>query len=113
METLSFPRYNVAEIVTHIRNKILTGADGKNLSKNDLYPNPKVRRGVSACGRRSLETKEAAGSPGRRRADTPLLAAAGRVGPSAFPLGVQAGTRLLSSKKASELSRVHMDEASG
>nr|KAF6397481.1 NUF2 component of NDC80 kinetochore complex [Rousettus aegyptiacus] len=41
METLSFPRYNVAEIVTHIRNKILTGADGKNLSKNDLYPNPK------------------------------------------------------------------------
>lgn len=43
METLSFPRYNVAEIVIHIRNKILTGADGKNLSKNDLYPNPKVQ----------------------------------------------------------------------
>lgn len=42
METLSFPRYSVAEIVTHVRNKILTGADGKNLSKNDLYPNPKV-----------------------------------------------------------------------
>uniref|UniRef100_A0A8C4PLY9 NUF2 component of NDC80 kinetochore complex n=1 Tax=Equus asinus asinus TaxID=83772 RepID=A0A8C4PLY9_EQUAS len=41
METLSFPRYNVAEIVIHIRNKILTGTDGKNLSKNDLYPNPK------------------------------------------------------------------------
>ncbi|XP_036129356.1 kinetochore protein Nuf2 isoform X3 [Molossus molossus] len=41
METLSFPRYSVAEIVTHVRNKILTGADGKNLSKNDLYPNPK------------------------------------------------------------------------
>ncbi|EGW06161.1 kinetochore protein Nuf2 [Cricetulus griseus] len=41
METLSFPRYNVAEIVVHIRNKLLTGADGKNLSKNDLYPNPK------------------------------------------------------------------------
>lgn len=41
METLSFPRYNVAEIVIHIRNKFLTGADGKNLSKNDLYPNPK------------------------------------------------------------------------
>ncbi|XP_059136852.1 kinetochore protein Nuf2 [Peromyscus eremicus] len=41
METLSFPRYNVTEIVVHIRNKILTGADGKNLSKNDLYPNPK------------------------------------------------------------------------
>ncbi|KAM5294320.1 kinetochore protein Nuf2 isoform 2-T2 [Glossophaga mutica] len=42
METLSFPRYNVAEIVTHVRNKILTGADGKNLSKSDLYPNPKM-----------------------------------------------------------------------
>ncbi|XP_015347390.1 kinetochore protein Nuf2 isoform X1 [Marmota marmota marmota] len=41
METLSFPRYKVAEIVVHIRNKFLTGADGKNLSKNDLYPNPK------------------------------------------------------------------------
>ncbi|XP_053463774.1 kinetochore protein Nuf2 [Nycticebus coucang] len=41
METLSFPRYNVAEILVHIRNKILTGADGKNLSKIDLYPNPK------------------------------------------------------------------------
>lgn len=41
METLSFPRYNVAEIVIHIRNKILTGTDGKNLSKSDLYPNPK------------------------------------------------------------------------
>lgn len=45
METLSFPRYNVAEIVVHIRNKILTGADGKNLSKNDLSPNPKVKCG--------------------------------------------------------------------
>lgn len=45
METLSFPRYNVAEIVVHIRNKLLTGADGKNLSKNDLYPNPKVKCG--------------------------------------------------------------------
>lgn len=45
METLSFPRYNVAEIVIHIRNKFLTGADGKNLSKNDLYPNPKVKYG--------------------------------------------------------------------
>lgn len=43
METLSFPRYNVAEIVTHVRNKILTGVDGKNLSKSDLYPSPKVR----------------------------------------------------------------------
>ncbi|OWK04872.1 NUF2 [Cervus elaphus hippelaphus] len=42
METLSFPRYNAAEIVVHIRNKILTGADGKNLSKNDLSPNPKM-----------------------------------------------------------------------
>lgn len=50
METLSFPRYNVAEIVTHVRNKILTGADGKNLSKSDLYPNPKVRGTVCRRG---------------------------------------------------------------
>ncbi|XP_021054504.1 kinetochore protein Nuf2 [Mus pahari] len=41
METLSFPRYNVAELVVHIRNKLLTGADGKNLSKSDFLPNPK------------------------------------------------------------------------
>ncbi|KAL1769769.1 kinetochore protein Nuf2 [Sigmodon hispidus] len=41
MATLSFPRYNVAELVAHIRNKLLTGTDGKNLSKNDLHPNPK------------------------------------------------------------------------
>ncbi|KAM6218843.1 kinetochore protein Nuf2 [Rhynchocyon petersi] len=41
MESLSFPRYNVSEILIHIRNKILTGADGKSLTKNDLYPNPK------------------------------------------------------------------------
>uniref|UniRef100_F7AKT0 Kinetochore protein Nuf2 N-terminal domain-containing protein n=1 Tax=Monodelphis domestica TaxID=13616 RepID=F7AKT0_MONDO len=47
METLSFPRLTPAEIVTHVQNSILTGADGKNLSKNDLFPNPKpevVRR---------------------------------------------------------------------
>lgn len=43
METLSFPRYNVAELVVHIRNKLLTGADGKNLSKSDFLPNPKVK----------------------------------------------------------------------
>ncbi|XP_028936095.1 kinetochore protein Nuf2 [Ornithorhynchus anatinus] len=41
METLSFPRFNAAELVGYIRNLILTGADGKNLSKTDLYPNPK------------------------------------------------------------------------
>lgn len=43
METLSFPRYSAAEIVDHIRNKLLTGADGKNFSKNDLHPIPKVK----------------------------------------------------------------------
>ncbi|XP_052056354.1 kinetochore protein Nuf2 [Apodemus sylvaticus] len=41
METLSFPRYNVPELVVHIRNKLLTGSDAKNLSKNDFLPNPK------------------------------------------------------------------------
>lgn len=67
METLSFPRYNVAEIVTHVRNKILTGADGKNLSKSDLYPNPKVRRDCSQVGGRS-ENRLNAGSRVWRRA---------------------------------------------
>ncbi|XP_074140718.1 kinetochore protein Nuf2 [Sminthopsis crassicaudata] len=41
METLSFPRLNPAEIVTHVQNSILTGADGKTLSKSDIFPNPK------------------------------------------------------------------------
>ncbi|XP_054976161.1 kinetochore protein Nuf2-like isoform X3 [Sorex araneus] len=41
METFSFPRYEVDELLAHIRNSILTGADGKNLSKTDLCPNPK------------------------------------------------------------------------
>ncbi|XP_043823702.1 kinetochore protein Nuf2 [Dromiciops gliroides] len=41
METLSFPRLSPAEIVTHVQNSILTGADGKTLSKNDIFPNPK------------------------------------------------------------------------
>ncbi|XP_051833068.1 kinetochore protein Nuf2 [Antechinus flavipes] len=41
METLSFPRLNPAEIVTHVQNSVLTGADGKTLSKNDIFPNPK------------------------------------------------------------------------
>ncbi|OBS67111.1 hypothetical protein A6R68_04343, partial [Neotoma lepida] len=31
----------VAEIVVHIHNELLTGADGKNLSKDNLYPNLK------------------------------------------------------------------------
>ena len=37
METLSFPRYNVAELVVHIRNKLLTGADGKDFSVYFMY----------------------------------------------------------------------------
>lgn len=49
METLSFPRYNVADLLVHIRNKILTGPEGKNLSKSDLYPNPKVRGCAGGC----------------------------------------------------------------
>lgn len=59
METLSFPRYNVAEIVVHIRNKFLTGADGKNLSKNDLYPNPKVKQRRTGAWLVELENKAA------------------------------------------------------
>ncbi|CAO2638249.1 Kinetochore protein Nuf2 [Lemmus lemmus] len=32
------PRYSAAEIVVHIHSKLLTGADGKNFSKNDPHP---------------------------------------------------------------------------
>ncbi|XP_072483371.1 kinetochore protein Nuf2-like [Notamacropus eugenii] len=41
METLTFPRLTPAEIVAHIQNSILMGPDGKDLSKNDIFPNPK------------------------------------------------------------------------
>uniref|UniRef100_A0A674ITS6 Kinetochore protein Nuf2 N-terminal domain-containing protein n=1 Tax=Terrapene triunguis TaxID=2587831 RepID=A0A674ITS6_9SAUR len=41
MDLLTFPRYNPNDIITHIRNQILTGSEAKNLSKNDLFPNPK------------------------------------------------------------------------
>lgn len=41
METLSFLRYNVAKIGSYILNALLMGAKDKNLSKDDLYPNPK------------------------------------------------------------------------
>lgn len=81
METLSFPRYNVAEIVTHVRNKILTGADGKNLSKSDLHPIPKV--GAEFAG-------VPAGLPGLWRVETggrPGSPAAGPV--QTLPLGAQ------------------------
>ncbi|EMP34523.1 Kinetochore protein Nuf2 [Chelonia mydas] len=42
MDLLTFPRYNPSDIITHIRNQILTGSEAKNLSKNDLFPNPKM-----------------------------------------------------------------------
>lgn len=55
MENMSFPRHSVADLLVHIRNKILTGPEGKNLSKSDLYPNPKVRgcAGDAGCWMRS------------------------------------------------------------
>uniref|UniRef100_A0A8D0HHS0 Kinetochore protein NUF2 n=1 Tax=Sphenodon punctatus TaxID=8508 RepID=A0A8D0HHS0_SPHPU len=41
MDLLTFPRYNQSDVVTHVRNLILTGSEAKNFSKNDLFPNPK------------------------------------------------------------------------
>ncbi|XP_074859076.1 kinetochore protein Nuf2 [Carettochelys insculpta] len=41
MDLLTFPRYNPNDLITYFRNQILTGAEAKNLSKNDLFPNPK------------------------------------------------------------------------
>ncbi|XP_056652416.1 zinc finger protein 829-like isoform X2 [Monodelphis domestica] len=47
MESPAFPSLKPAEIVAHVQSCILTGADGRHLSKNDLFPDPKpevVRR---------------------------------------------------------------------
>ncbi|XP_068940593.1 kinetochore protein Nuf2-like [Petaurus breviceps papuanus] len=38
---MSFPRLSPAEILTNLQNLVLPGAEGKALSKNDIFPNPK------------------------------------------------------------------------
>lgn len=40
---LTFPRYGPNDLLTHLRNQVLAGAEAKNLVKSDLFPNPKVR----------------------------------------------------------------------
>uniref|UniRef100_A0A8C6ZF30 NUF2 component of NDC80 kinetochore complex n=1 Tax=Nothoprocta perdicaria TaxID=30464 RepID=A0A8C6ZF30_NOTPE len=41
MEMLTFPRYSPAEIITYLRCHVLTGSEARNLTKGDLFPNPK------------------------------------------------------------------------
>ncbi|XP_069825149.1 kinetochore protein Nuf2 isoform X2 [Dendropsophus ebraccatus] len=41
MDKLTFPQFPVVELVNFFRLKVLTGAEAKNFTKNDIYPNPK------------------------------------------------------------------------
>ncbi|KAM4023482.1 kinetochore protein Nuf2 isoform 1-T3 [Anomaloglossus baeobatrachus] len=41
MNKLTFPQFPAVELVNFFRQNILTGAEAKNFTKNDLYPNPK------------------------------------------------------------------------
>ncbi|NXA49033.1 NUF2 protein, partial [Nothocercus julius] len=41
MEMLTFPRYSPAEIITYLRCHVLSGSEARNLTKGDLFPNPK------------------------------------------------------------------------
>ncbi|XP_044157726.1 kinetochore protein Nuf2 [Bufo gargarizans] len=41
MDNLTFPQFPAQELVNFFRLKVLTGAEAKNFTKNDTYPNPK------------------------------------------------------------------------
>ncbi|CAJ0925803.1 unnamed protein product [Ranitomeya imitator] len=41
MDKLTFPQFPVMDLVNFFRQNILTGAEAKNFTKSDLYPNPK------------------------------------------------------------------------
>ncbi|KAM3915499.1 kinetochore protein Nuf2 [Leptodactylus fuscus] len=41
MDKLTFPQFPAVELVNFFRQKVLTGAEAKNFTKNDIYPNPK------------------------------------------------------------------------
>ncbi|XP_056379275.1 kinetochore protein Nuf2 [Hyla sarda] len=41
MDKLTFPQFPAAELVNFFRQKVLTGAEAKNFTKADIYPNPK------------------------------------------------------------------------
>ncbi|XP_027596473.1 kinetochore protein Nuf2 isoform X1 [Pipra filicauda] len=42
METMTFPRYSPDEIINSLRTYVLTGAEGRNLVKSDLFGTPKL-----------------------------------------------------------------------
>ncbi|KAM4641531.1 kinetochore protein Nuf2 [Discoglossus pictus] len=42
MEKFNFPTFPATDLVNFIRQNVLTGAEAKNLTKNDIYPNPKT-----------------------------------------------------------------------
>ncbi|XP_027514382.1 kinetochore protein Nuf2 isoform X3 [Corapipo altera] len=42
METMTFPRYSPDEIIDSLRTYVLTGAEGRNLVKSDLFGTPKL-----------------------------------------------------------------------
>ncbi|KAJ7400027.1 kinetochore protein Nuf2 [Pitangus sulphuratus] len=42
METMTFPRYSPDEIINSLRTYVLTGAEGRNLVKGDLFGTPKL-----------------------------------------------------------------------
>lgn len=41
MDKLTFPQFPVVDLVNFFRQKVLTGAEAKNFTKNDIYPTPK------------------------------------------------------------------------
>ncbi|XP_077134502.1 kinetochore protein Nuf2 isoform X1 [Ranitomeya variabilis] len=41
MDKLTFPQFPLMDLVNFFRQNILTGAEAKNFTKSDLYPNPK------------------------------------------------------------------------
>ncbi|XP_075689447.1 kinetochore protein Nuf2 [Rhinoderma darwinii] len=42
MDKLTFPQYPAAELVPYFRQNVLTGAEAKNFTKNDIYPSAKT-----------------------------------------------------------------------
>ncbi|XP_072276068.1 kinetochore protein Nuf2 [Pyxicephalus adspersus] len=42
MEKMTFPKFSPVDLVNFFRQHILTAAEAKNFTKNDIYPNPKL-----------------------------------------------------------------------
>lgn len=45
MEAFTFPRYSPEDIISYLRSHILAGSEARNLVKEDVFDNPKVRQG--------------------------------------------------------------------